>query len=138
MDNPTLEQAVKALAHECNRATTWDHKGFSKYDVDFGHRMADLPVEKWTHGQAKGVYKMLKKYRKQLASMGIDYDHLRNPETDVTSALEVNPLALRHKNTYPLRREIAQLGGRWSGSAWLFESSDVRNQALALCESYQR
>lgn len=137
---PTLDQAVKALAERCNYATTWDHQGFSKFDADFGHKMANLPMDRWTFRQAKAVHKMLKKYRKQLAGMGIDYTLIPEPQESPVSPSpsRLDQVTLRHRNTYPLRQDIAALGGRWDGlaKAWVFTTPEMRDVAFQMCEAH--
>lgn len=72
--------AVRALARVCDGASTQDGMGFNGLDTKFGRSLAALPYDKWTVGRLIAAHKMLRKYRKQLAAHGIDYDSIEVPE----------------------------------------------------------
>lgn len=81
-----LHDALKAIVQQCNHAQSWDGAGFSKYDAPFGHEMYHKYTEYgWSPKQARAIWKMLKKYRKQLASNGIDFETLPEPEVPAES-----------------------------------------------------
>ena len=61
-----LQQAIQTLAGTCDGARTWDDKGFSKYDADFGHSLARQ--NEWSDKQAKAAQKLVIKYSRQLPS----------------------------------------------------------------------
>jgi ATP-dependent DNA helicase DinG len=69
----TLHDAVRALAGRCDWAATQDGVGFNGVDAEFGHKMADWPLERWTERQYAAIHRMLAKYAKQLRGYGIDY-----------------------------------------------------------------
>ena len=75
----TLETAVQFLAGRCDFAVSQDGIGFNGSDASFGHKIAAVPAAEWTPEQARGVWEMIAKYRKQLAGGGIDYDAIPEP-----------------------------------------------------------
>lgn len=79
MSTPTLSQAVQALAARCDYAHADDGQGFNAYDAPFGHDMAAQPEATWTPKQRAAVYRMVRKYRGQLAAMGIEFDAIPEP-----------------------------------------------------------
>jgi hypothetical protein len=86
-----IAAAVRALAAVCDGAVTYDGAGFDGSDTRFGHRLAALPVAMWPAGAAHEAWRMLRKYRAQLAGLGIDYDALPVPpaaeQADVRQAV---------------------------------------------------
>jgi superfamily II DNA or RNA helicase len=71
--------AVKAIAARCDGAFAEDGVGFNGTDTAFGKMIADLPVTAVADEALAGAYQMLKKYRRQLLDVGIDYDQLTVP-----------------------------------------------------------
>lgn len=51
--------------------------GFNGVDASFGNKLAHL--DSLTPKQAKAAYRMLRKYRNQLAASGVNYDELEEP-----------------------------------------------------------
>ena len=89
-----LHYAVSALAGVCDYANTDDGKGFNGVDASFGHSLAEKPFESWTPKMVRATYKMVRKYRGQLAGFGIDFDSIPTPEfTD--SEIESHKVATR-------------------------------------------
>lgn len=74
-----LGDAIRFLADSCDRARDKDGAGFNKIDADRGHILASVPEEEWTPKQRYSAWQMLRKYRKQLAGRGIDYDAIPAP-----------------------------------------------------------
>lgn len=72
--------AVQAVARECDGANSQDLKGFSAGDTAFGRALAFTPVEQWEPETVWEAHRMLRKYRKQLDSIGVPYDSLPTPE----------------------------------------------------------
>ncbi len=82
MSYPELQKAVKFLAERCDHATTWDTRGFNKFDAEFGHSLAKQ--SNWSPKQARAAWKLIRKYRRQLVTIGINYyDIPEPPETKV-------------------------------------------------------
>ncbi len=77
---PTLSLALRALASVCDHASQQDAQGFNKFDAELGHKLADLPEAQWSPRQAYAAWKMLSKYRGQLARMGMDYSAIPAPQ----------------------------------------------------------
>lgn len=71
----TVRNALERLLSVCDGAVDDDGMGFNGFDSGFAR---DLNSKRdWTYKQEKAAYKMLRKYRKQLSSFGIDYDNLK-------------------------------------------------------------
>jgi SWI/SNF-related matrix-associated actin-dependent regulator 1 of chromatin subfamily A len=81
-----LEAAVRTLAARCDGAAAEDGAGFNRLDARLGRKLAETPVAQWTPRQRRAAWAMLKKYRGQLAGLGIDYDAI--PEPPVPEAKE--------------------------------------------------
>lgn len=79
MSGNTLGNAARTLAFVCDSASTEDGVGFSKFDADFGHRLAATPEDRWSPKMKWAAWKMLRKYRKQLAAHGIAFDQIPEP-----------------------------------------------------------
>lgn len=62
-------KAMQILAGVCDGARSWDGAGFSKYDADFGRKLAS--VEKLSDKQTYWAVRLATKYRRQLASTGL-------------------------------------------------------------------
>lgn len=69
-----LKRAIDFLAERCDGASSRDHMGFNGGDAYMGHVLADKPYEQWSNKMKYIAYRMLRKYKGQLAIGGIDYD----------------------------------------------------------------
>ena len=74
--------AICNLASTCDGARRQDGTGFNAFDSDFGKSLAMQPFSFWSQAQKNAAYKMLRKYKKQLAGYGIDYDQIPDPDTE--------------------------------------------------------
>lgn len=74
-----LRQALGTLAAVCDGAILRDDVGFNGTDTRLGHFLAWLPLDLWPLPAFRDAWGMLRKYRRQLASHGIDYDALPEP-----------------------------------------------------------
>ena len=83
MANSNIRQACLVLSSVCDGAKAQDGEGFNKMDAIFARDL--LKHETWTDAQAKALHKMLRKYKGQLSSLGVDYDTIPIPE-DVPKA----------------------------------------------------
>jgi hypothetical protein len=72
--------AVQLIAERCDGAHNKDLQGFNAGDTTFGKALAFVPVEEWEPETAWAAHRMLKKYRAQLAELGVPYDSLPVPE----------------------------------------------------------
>ena len=72
-------EAIKFLAARCDGAHAQDGQGFNGGDADFGRSLAMQPSRMWSFKQLAAAYKMIRKYRGQLALGGIDYDAIPEP-----------------------------------------------------------
>jgi len=79
MDYTPIHEAVSALAGVCNWAADYDGQGFNKPDSWFGHAAASIPASDWDDDMAITARAMIRKYKKQLAGFGIDWDTLPVP-----------------------------------------------------------
>ena len=76
----TLHEAVRVLAiQDYDGAVVKNDVGFNAFDSPRGAALAAIPESAWTPAQKYSAWKMLRKYRGQLASAGIDYDQLPVP-----------------------------------------------------------
>jgi len=77
----TAETMICQLAGMCNGAATWDGAGFSKFDVSFGHSLAEhvQAGRPWTAKQAQAALKMLRKYQRQLGGAVAVDQFMQNP-----------------------------------------------------------
>lgn len=83
-----LWHAARALAGmDADHAAQVNDIGFNKFDGRFGHTLADLPFERWTPRHLYAAWKMLKKYHRQLESIGL----WPLPEPPQIGAVEENP-----------------------------------------------
>jgi hypothetical protein len=74
-----LHDAIGVVSAVCDYARKDDGRGFNAADTWLGHVLAQMPAEAWTGEEALAAWDMLRKYRGQLASAGIDYDQLPRP-----------------------------------------------------------
>jgi len=74
-----LKQAVDALAAVCDGASSRDKVGYNGTDTKYGHLLAFLDLEDWPPESLHRAWQMLRKYRDQLAGLGIDYFALPEP-----------------------------------------------------------
>jgi P4 family phage/plasmid primase-like protien len=74
----TVIDAIKALAGVCDGAATKDGCGFNKFDREANEGLIDKVTfgEELSPKEEKRAYAFLKKYKKQLKSLGIDYDQI--------------------------------------------------------------
>lgn len=72
-----IHNAVKALSGVCDGAVTHDKRGFNGGDSRYGKQLAMTP--ELSPRQAANAYRILKKYTKQLAKLGVDYAALIAP-----------------------------------------------------------
>ena len=72
-----LRRAVGELSARCDGASSEDGTGFNKIDSFYGKSMNGL--DKWSQRQAHAVWRMIGKYRDQLAGYGVDYDEIPAP-----------------------------------------------------------
>lgn len=74
-----LYRAVNALANVDDHARSLDGCGFSKFDTDFGRSLAERRPESWSPRMAHAAWRMLRRYRRQLSTYGIDYGSIPEP-----------------------------------------------------------
>lgn len=72
--NDFLGRCARVLANVCDRAHDEDGNGFNGGDADFGHSMAQRNPASYSPKMTAALVRMLRKYRKQLAGFGLDYD----------------------------------------------------------------
>lgn len=75
-----LHRAARVLAaSDSDYAAVRNDVGYSRFDGSFGHTLAATSPEEWTPRQVRGAWRMLRKYRGQLAAAGIDFDAIDEP-----------------------------------------------------------
>lgn len=74
----TVIDAIKALAAVCDGATSKDGQGFNKFDREEHANIIDKAIagEPISPGEEKKAHSLLKKYKKQLKGLGINYDDI--------------------------------------------------------------
>lgn len=77
MDFPELREAAEALRSVCDGAQEQDGQGFNGFDSPFARDL--LSKGSWSPRQAQAMHKLLRKYRKQLAGFGMNYDTIPVP-----------------------------------------------------------
>ena len=75
----SLNDAAIFLAERCDYATSQDGAGFNKPDASLGHGLA-VTSEPWSVPLQREAWEMLRKYRRQLESGGIDFASIPEPE----------------------------------------------------------
>lgn len=161
-DATQLHTALCAIASRCDGAITEDGVGFNGQDTKFGRRIATYAtVEDYnTDNLAQEVHRMLRIYKGQLASQGIDYasipvppdpfaegeradqaardlarklERTKGPKSQVTASVK-NGGVLFTGNTYPVKDEIKMIGGRWDGGdkAWVVSVNNLAKIAWLL------
>lgn len=67
-----LWHAARALAGmDADHAAKVNEIGFNKFDGRFGHTLAETPFDRWTPKMTYAAWQMLKKYHRQLESIGL-------------------------------------------------------------------
>lgn len=79
MFDPQIIQGVRILAARCDGASSNDGRGFSKFDSAIGRSFADRADDQWSVRMAQIAYRVLSKYRAQLADAGIDFGAIQSP-----------------------------------------------------------
>ncbi len=69
-----LQYALGLLSSACDGASSRDSAGFNRMDAQLGHRLAQIAQDLWSEEDKKDILHMLRKYKKQLARLGFDYD----------------------------------------------------------------
>ena len=107
-----LHDAVSALSEVCDYASTNDGTGFNGVDAGFGHSLADKPFDRWTPKMVRATYKMVRKYRGQLAGLGIDFDSIPTPDfTD--GDIEAHKTARTTATRVDAKRTVEVIGGNF-------------------------
>lgn len=75
-----LRAAARELAIRCDGAREKDFRGYNAIDTAFGKYLADLPEKEWGESAVVSAYRMLRKYKKQLSSYGIEYEDMPEPQ----------------------------------------------------------
>ena len=159
--NTSLHSAVVAIASVCDGAHENDHTGFNSLDALFGARVAQHTTgPDWSEEMSTEVHRMLRKYTKQLAGFGIDYDSLPEPivVSEDTAALTVardearaferaskrgikvyldcGAFLVKGQGTYEVKDVIKAFGARWDSAskAWSFSTGQA-GAVLALVQT---
>jgi hypothetical protein len=78
----TLHECVTILAgSDPDHAAQVNNVGFNKVDGEFGHAMTEKPFDQWTFKMCRAIYTMVRKYRGQLLTAGVDFDLILDPHT---------------------------------------------------------
>lgn len=79
---PTISQALRALAGmDGDRASERNGVGFNQIDGDLGHKLAAMPEQWMSPKQRYWAWLTLRKYKRQLSGLGVNYDAIEAPPT---------------------------------------------------------
>ena len=103
--------AVRAIATACDGAEKKDGQGFNSYDRDFGHDLAVSNPATWSPRKTRSAWKMMRKYRVQLAGHGIDFNTIPEPPEVFNSGPGTGPAAVAeieaiHRSAFPPVRRV--------------------------------
>lgn len=70
--HPQIKQGLLHLAERCDYASSKDGEGFNKVDSEFGKSLAEQCDRGLSQSQQCSALKMLRKYKRQLATAGIE------------------------------------------------------------------
>jgi len=79
-----LHSAVRYLSDRCDGALAEDGMGFNKIDSMFGKSLGRKDPEQWTPRMARAAWKMVRKYKGQLESGGIEFSEIPEPPLPTT------------------------------------------------------
>jgi len=95
-NEPSLYSAIQAIANnDPDFVRDRNEIGFNAYDCAFGHLLAETPPDLWTPRQKYQAWSMLRKYRRQLADVGIEYDAIPVPTSIATKLVDYRDGAFR-------------------------------------------
>lgn len=128
--DPLLMEAVRSIARRCDGASTDDGIGYSGPDAPFGRALAMMPEQAWTPEIAREAWEMLRKYRAQLSTIGIDYDAIVPPRSVTTPTQGRGIVVVDHDQTLGITIKIpyghpldvkSKLSARWDrdGKRWI-------------------
>jgi len=91
-NGPTVIDAIRALDSVCDRATSKDGCGFSRFDREEHSDLIDKAINEGTLDpkEEKAAYRFIKKYTKQLNKLGIEFDdigHIAREDGDVLAKI---------------------------------------------------
>lgn len=124
IEPPTIQQAVRAIAMQCDGASKRDDIGFNGRDTKFGKSLAAIPHDDWSLKQLECAHIMLATYKGQLSRLGIEYAALRGPVLEagyrkqVREELAARTVAARPPSKREIPRRITREEGK---NRWLLE-----------------
>lgn len=142
-----IHDAVIELASVCDGAQAKDGQGFNGTDTHFGHVLA-ATAPHWSPKMEAIAYKMLAKYRGQLAFFGIDYDKIPKPaavekpnqeEIKLTVTMTEAVIVLKTSGKHDrFTSEVKMIPGRkWDPEAIAWTIPVHKNQeAKAICKRH--
>lgn len=72
-----LQSCCRLLsADDADGASTINGAGWNKFDSAKGHAYATTDQADWNDEEARAVFRMLRKYSKQLEAMGVDWEEI--------------------------------------------------------------
>ena len=85
-----IQQAITSLLSVCDGAYTHDGQGFNKIDAGFCRWLVSKSPD-WSGASAYRAWEVLRKYKGQLAGMGIMYDAIPIPQKDAPRPQKKEP-----------------------------------------------
>jgi hypothetical protein len=102
-----IQTALRAVAgHDSDYARERNNVGFSKYDADFGHKLANqqFPL---TDKQAPAAFRLAYKYRVQVASAGLQLPTYEELNRALTTQAQSNANVSQNRNEAEAARRAA-------------------------------
>lgn len=143
---PTVIQAARTVLAHCDGARTWDGVGFNKIDTGFVRSIVEQADNNLhiTFKQESALYKILRKYIRQLDSYGIDYNRISKPveknkkveEKDSPMKLEYQDFRLILYSPFSFREQARAIPtARWKPEikAWAYLA---RSEVYSALEPY--
>lgn len=107
----TVQDCLRHLAGlDGDRAREQNGVGFSAFDGDFGHKLAQIPDRAMTPRQLRAAWVLARKYRVQLSNAGIDFTAIPEPPIVTDQVVQAhNEARMRQRGEAPAaRREIVR------------------------------
>lgn len=86
-----VHHAIGRIAARCDYASKLDGAGFSKFDAEFGHKLAGLDPAEWSPKMTYTAWKICRRYRRQLALEGIEFAEMVEPPNPYDGTVTVHP-----------------------------------------------
>lgn len=117
------------MLSRCDGAVTLDGVGYNKFDSYFVRSLMDQPT--WTPKQERALHKLLRKYVRQLETMGISYDQIIPPPED-TERTGKTAAERAAADLGPMKLDYQAIPDQRGKRLVLFSHKTFREQAKAI------